>query len=417
MTQTGSATASLPKEWSRTVSLLLNIGHGIDHMFLLIFATAVGTIAVEFGYSNWGDLMPYSVGAFALFGLGALPAGRLGDLWGRRIMMIIFFIGMGIAALLTALTQNAWQLAAGLTLIGVFAAIYHPVGIPMLVQNAPNPGTVIGVNGLAGNLGIAVAALVTGFLVKWIGWRAAFVVPGMLAIGCGIVFAIACPKETEAPSKRKGGKAQVPMTPAMLARAFTVMTAAAVASSLLFNFTTNGNSQLLSEAFRGVIEDPAVLGALLAAIYTIASFAQIVVGRLIDRMPFKPLQLWMSVIQVPLLILAAHTQDWWLFAALLAVMIFIFGSIPFTDAMIVRYVDDRLRSRVAGMRLTVAFGISSLAVWLLGPLVKGMGFAVLLWILAGVAAVKAVIVLLLPDEPAPEDARAPHVRQREFSRS
>src|SRR5262244_3273196 len=150
MTQTGSATASLPKEWSRTVSLLLNIGHGIDHMFLLIFATAVGTIAVEFGYSNWGDLMPYSVGAFALFGLGALPAGRLGDLWGRRIMMIIFFIGMGIAALLTALTQNAWQLAAGLTLIGVFAAIYHPVGIPMLVQNAPNPGTVIGVNGLAG---------------------------------------------------------------------------------------------------------------------------------------------------------------------------------------------------------------------------------------------------------------------------
>src|SRR5262249_46327110 len=151
-----------------------------------------------------------------------------------------------------------------------------------------------------------------------------------------------------------------------------------------------------------VIEDPAALGALLALIYTIASFAQIVVGRLIDSKPFKPLQLWMSIVQVPLLILAAHTQDWWLFASLLAVMVFIFASIPFTDAMIVRYVDDRLRSRVAGMRLTVAFGISSLAVWLLGPMVKGMGFAVLLWILAGIAAVKAAIVLLLPDEPAEE---------------
>ena len=380
------------------VSLLLNIAHGIDHMFLLIFATAVATIAVEFGYTDWTDLMPYSVGAFALFGLGALPAGRLGDVWGRRNMMIIFFLGMGGAALLTAMTQNAWQLAFALTLLGAFAAIYHPVGIPMLVQNAPNPGAVIGINGLAGNLGIAVAALVTGFLVKWIGWRAAFVVPGLIAIGCGIMFAIVCPKETHAPSKGRGGKARVVLTPAMLVRAFAVMTAAAATSSILFNFTTNGNSQLLSESFRGVIEDPAVLGILLAAIYTVASFAQVVVGRLIDVMPFKPLQLWMSVAQVPLLIIAAYTQDWGMFVALMAVMIFIFGSIPFTDAMIVRYVDDRLRSRVAGMRLTVAFGISSAAVWLLGPMVKSVGFATLLWIMAGIAAVKAAIVLFLPDE-------------------
>ena len=383
---------------SRAVSLLLNIAHGMDHMFLLIFATAVGSIAAEFGYANWQDLMPYAVGAFALFGIGSLPAGRLGDLWGRRVMMIIFFIGIGAAAVLTALTQNAWQLAAGLTLIGAFASIYHPVGIPMLVQNAPNPGAVIGVNGLAGNLGIAVAAVVTGLLIKWIGWRAAFAVPGLLAIGCGIVFAMVCPKESEAPSKRKGGKAKVVLTPAMLVRTFAVMTAAAVTSSLLFNFTTNGNSQLMFERFRGVLEDPAILGALLAVIYTIASFAQIVVGRLIDRMPFKPLQLWMSVAQIPLLIIAAHTESWALFGSLLLVMIFVFGSIPFTDAMIVRYVDDRLRSRVAGMRLTVAFGISSLAVWLLGPLVKEIGFANALWIMAGIAALKAAIVLLLPDE-------------------
>jgi MFS family permease len=383
---------------SGAVKFLLNVAHGIDHMFLLIFATAVATIATEFGYSQWEDLMPYSVGAFALFGLGSLPAGRLGDVWGRRIMMIIFFFGIGASALLVAMTQNAWQLAGALTLLGAFAAIYHPVGIPMLVQNVKNFGAVIGVNGLAGNLGIAVAALVTGLLVKWIGWRAAFVVPGLVAIGCGIVFAIVCPKETHTPSKGRGGKAKVQLSPAMLVRAFAVMTAAAATSSILFNFTTNGNSQLLSESFRGVIEDPAVLGALLALIYTVASFAQVVVGRLIDVMPFKPLQLWMSVAQVPLLIFAAYMQDWWMFVALMAVMIFVFGSIPFTDAMIVRYVDDRLRSRIAGMRLTVAFGISSLAVWALGPMVKSVGFGTALLIMAGIAAIKAAIVFLLPDE-------------------
>ncbi len=231
----------------RAVGLLLNIGHGVDHMFLLIFATAVGAVAADFGYASWQDLMPYSVGAFALFGLGALPAGRLGDLWGRRAMMLVFFFGMGAAALLTALAQDAWQLAAALTLLGAFASIYHPVGIPMLVQHARNPGVVIGVNGLAGNLGIAVAALVTGLLVKWVGWRAAFVIPGLVAIACGLAFAALCPPEDEAPAKRKGGRAQVPLAPDVLMRTLGVMTVAAATSTLVFNFTTNGNAQLLAD--------------------------------------------------------------------------------------------------------------------------------------------------------------------------
>ena len=70
----------------------------------------------------------------------------------------------------------------------------------------------------------------------------------------------------------------------------------------------------------------------------------------------------------------AYAQGWWLYAGLLAVMVFVFGAIPFTDAMIARYVDDSMRSRVAGIRLAVSLGISSLAVWLLGPVVKGVGF-------------------------------------------
>jgi MFS family permease len=383
------------RDTTRAVALLLNIGHAIDHMFLLIFAAAVGTIALEFGFSKWVDLMPYGVGAFVLFGLGALPSGRLGDLWGRRRMMLVFFFGIGAAALLTALAQNAWQLAGALTLIGAFASIYHPVGIPMLVQRSPNPGAVIGMNGLAGNLGIAVAALVTGFLVKWIGWRAAFALPGLVAIGLGVVFAWVCPPEGLAPAKRagNGGKA---LPPALVARVLAVMTGAAVTGSLLFNFTTNGNAQLLTERFIGIVEDPALLGAMLAAVYAVASIAQVVVGRLIDRFALKPLYLWITLAQIPMLGLAAHAQGWWLLALLVGSMIFIFGAIPFTDAMIVRYVDDANRSRVAGVRLTVSIGISSLAVWLLGPFVKGMGFSALLWTMALIAACTAMVVTLLP---------------------
>jgi MFS family permease len=89
-------------------------------------------------------------------------------------MMLMFFFGLGATSLLAACVQNARQLAAVLTLLGAFAAIYHPVGIPMLVQHSTSPGATIGVNGLAGNLGVAVAAILTGFLIKWLGWRAAF---------------------------------------------------------------------------------------------------------------------------------------------------------------------------------------------------------------------------------------------------
>ncbi len=381
----------------RSAVLLLNVAHAVDHMFLLIFATAVASIATDFGFARWEDLMPFGVGAFVMFGLGSLPSGRLGDLWGRRAMMVAFFFGIGASSLVASLAQGPWQLAAGLTLIGTFASIYHPVGIPMLLQGAARPGATIGVNGLAGNLGIAVAAALTGLLMHWFGWRAAFAVPGVACIALGVVFLRVVPPETESPAKRKGG-AQVRLTRSQVARALAVMTMASATGGILFNLTTNGNAQLLSERFRGVVDDPATLGLLLASVYAVASLAQVIVGRLIDRVPLKPLYLGIALLQIPVLLFSAHEQGWRLYAGMLATMVFIFGAIPFTDAMIVRYVDDGMRSRVAGMRLAVSLGISSLAVWLLGPLVKQMGFGTLFVVLAGVALCTALTVLWLPSE-------------------
>jgi len=383
---------------SRTVALLLNLAHAFDHLFLLIFATAVAAIAHDFGFARWEDLMPYSVGAFLMFGLGSLPAGRLGDGWGRRPMMLVFFAGMGASSLLAACSQNVWQLAAALTLLGTFAAIYHPVGIPMLVQGSATPGATIGINGLSGNLGIAAAALVTGLLVQAWGWRAAFAVPGMVCLALGLVFARIVPPEA-APPSRGGRRAAVTLSRSQLARVLVVMTVASATAGLLFNLTTNGNGRLLAERLRGVVDNPASLGLLLAGVYAVSSLAQVVVGRLLDRVPLKRLQLSIVLMQAPLLGLASRAQGWWLYAALVGVMILIFGAIPFTDAVIVRYVDDRMRSRVAGMRLTMSLGISSAAVWALGPVVKATSFETLLLVMAGISLCTATTLLALPGEP------------------
>jgi MFS family permease len=384
---------------ARPVAFLLNVAHAIDHMFLLIFATAVGAIAADFGFADWESLMPYGVGAFLLFGLGSLPAGRLGDLWGRRQMMLLFFFGMGASLLLVAVTRNAWQLAGALTLMGAFSSIYHPVGIPMLVRGAPRPGLAIGINGLAGNLGVALAAVTSGFLVQYVGWRAAFVVPAFLSIACGVVFARIAPHELAPPAH--GARTPAAHGGPPLGRIFAVMTIAACASSLLFNLTTNGNGQLLRERLAGIVDDPALLGTLLACVYVVASFAQVAIGLLIDRYPMRRVYLAVVALQAPLFIAAADAKGWTLFALQIAFMIVIFGAIPFTDAMIVRYVDDRLRSRVSGMRLFVSFGVSSTAVWALGPVVKAAGFSTLLWSMAGIAAMTLCAVLMLPATGAP----------------
>jgi len=379
---------------NRPVSLLLNLGHALDHLFLLIFATAVAAIANDFGLARWEDLMPFTTGAFVLFGLGSLPAGRLGDLWGRRRMMLIFFFGIGTAAIAVAFTDSPWSLAAALTVLGAFSAIYHPVGIPMLLQHTTQPGTTIGVNGLAGNLGIALAAVSTGFWVEHFDWRTAFVVPGLVAIAAGVAFARLAPREAEAPIARP--KLLPVHSRGTMVRVLGIMIVTATTSSLLFNFTTNGNGQMIAERFDSIVTDPSTLGAMLAAIYTLASFSQLIVGRLIDRFALKPLFVTIAIAQVPLFGLAVGAQGWsWLTLAALY-MAFIFASIPFSDTLVARYVDDSMRSRVSGLRLAVSFSISSVAVWGLGPMVKASGFDDLLRVMALISAFTVVAVLALP---------------------
>jgi MFS family permease len=377
-------------------SILLNVGHALDHLFLLIFATAVSAIAHDFGVGRWEDMMPYTVGAFVMFGLGSIPAGRLGDLWGRRQMMLVFYFGMGLSAIAVGLTQTPLQMAIALTVLGTFSAIYHPVGIPMLVQKSVRPGLTIGVNGLAGNLGIAMAALSTGFLVAWQGWRVAFWVPGVVSLVCGVLFALSAPHENVAPSKKKTKVVQLPKHLAW--RTFAVMVATSTTTSLLFNITTNGNAQLLAERLDGMVSDPSRLGVLLALIYAVASLAQLVVGRLLDWLPVKPLFFSILFLQIVSFALASQSTGWVWYVAAIAYMVMVFGAIPFSDTMVVRYIDDAMRSRVSGTRIAISFGISSLAVYMLGPFVKVAGFTQLMMVASAVAALGAFIVLFLPNE-------------------
>lgn len=380
---------------SNPTALLLNLGHAMDHWVLAIFLYTVSVIAGVWG-SDWKELTPYAFGASFMFGAGSIVSGRLGDQWGRRVMMVIFFAGMGVSSLVIALCQNAWQIGVAMTLMGAFASIYHPVGIPMLVQHAKNPGFTIGVNGLVGNLGIALGSSVSVLLATRYGWQMAYIVPGVICLLAAVAFAVMVPKEEEAPAKRKSRMLDLP--PAVMAKVFFIMTCAAVTGSIVFNFTTNGNGEMLKARIAELAANPFLLSMALLVIFSVASLMQLVVGALIDKYPLKNVYLPILVCQIPLFVLASYVDGWALLVVTTLFMVFVFGAIPFTDAMIVRYIDDRLRSRVTGMRLAIGFGVSSLVTAAIGPSVKAAGFPTLLMVLAGVAALTTLAISFLPSE-------------------
>src|SRR5512134_165913 len=116
------------------LDLFLNVGHFVDHLAMLIFPTAVLAIGAAW-QRPYSELLPLALGGFIAFGAGSIPAGWLADHWSRRGMMALFFFGLGAATILTGFARTPFELAAGITLMGTFAAIYHPVGIAMLVSD------------------------------------------------------------------------------------------------------------------------------------------------------------------------------------------------------------------------------------------------------------------------------------------
>ena len=169
--------------------LFLNLGHFLDHLFMLVFATVAALRLAEEWDMSYAALIPYATPGFVAFGVCAIPAGWMADKWSRAGMIIIFFIGIGVSSILTALADSPVEIALGLLAMGVFAAIYHPVGIAMVIEGRRKTGLPIAINGVFGNLGVAAAALLTGYLIDTGGWRNAFVLPGAVSIGLGAAYA------------------------------------------------------------------------------------------------------------------------------------------------------------------------------------------------------------------------------------
>jgi MFS family permease len=343
----------------------LNIGHLLDHLVMLVFPTAVVSLARDWNQS-YSELLPLAVGSFIAFGAFAIPAGWLADHWSRYKTLLLFFFGIGGSMILTGFAQTPWQIAAGLTLTGAFAAIYHPVGIAMLVAVPQNMGRVLGWNGLWGNLGLATAALITGALVDLVSWRAAFFVPGVVCIAVGIAFRFVVPDP--GPVKKVSKTIGLHIDARMMARIFVILLIATACGGIIFNSTTVSMPKVFDERLRALTQTSFGIGALVAGVYALAAFAQVLMGTLIDRTELRRLMIGVALVQVPLMFLAANLEGWAMLGVALLMMLAVFGQIPLNDAIVGKYCADEYRARVLSVRYVVSLGVAALAVPMIAAL-------------------------------------------------
>jgi len=372
----------------------INLGHFVDHLAMLVFPTVVIALAREW-QQPYSELLPMALGGFIAFGAFALPAGWLADHWSRYKMMAVFFFGIGAALFLTGFAQSAWQIGVGLFVTGMFAAIYHPVGIAMLVAAPEKMGRALGWNGLWGNLGLAAAALISGALMDAFGWRAAFFVPGALSIAVGAAFLVLVPDP--GPVQKRSKSIGLHIDRATMTRIFAILLVATACGGVIFNSTTVAMPKVFDERLSALTHTNFGIGALVAVVYTMAAFAQVVMGTLIDRFDLRRLMIGVALAQIPLLALAANLEGWAMLGAALLMMLAIFGQIPLNDAVVGRYVADEYRARVLSVRYVVSLGVAAVAVPLISILHRTQGgFRYVFLVLAALAAAMLVCSLFFP---------------------
>jgi MFS transporter, FSR family, fosmidomycin resistance protein len=386
---------------SRSAALSLafaNVGHLFTHLLMLLYPTVVLALEGRYGLS-YGELLALSLPGFVLYGVAALPAGWLGDRWSPEYMIVIFFLGSGGAAIATGLAGGPVGLALGLTAIGLFGSIYHPVGVAWLVRNAENRGRVLGWNGIFGSLGVGVASFVAGALTDLWSWRAAFIVPGTICIALGLALLVLV-RGRHVVALKSDRKPQPDPEPADVRRVFIVLSITMLCAGVMWQMLTVSMPKLFDLRLTGLTSGGTFgTGGLVSLVFLVSAGVQMIGGLLADRYPLKQVYLWAWAAQIPVLVVIIHAVE----LPLLSLMILLFSletmTGPAENSLLVRYTPGRWRATAFGAKFVLAQGVSALGVPLVGYVFDTTGdFLWMFGILIGLGLIIVAAAIYLPRE-------------------
>lgn len=380
----------------------LNIGHLYDHLFVLIFATVAALVLSQNWGLSYGELIPYATPGFIAFGVCALPAGWLADKWSREGMMMVFFTGIGLSSIITSFAQTPLQIGAGLLVIGMFAAIYHPVGLAMVVEGRERTGVPLAINGIFGNLGVGAAALITGFMIDLIDWRAAFYVPGILSIATGFAYGIFIKEQKKyrqqptATAKKTAAKSLSPEDRRIIIRIFAIMFISTAIGGVIFQSTTFALPKLFEERLGNIAETASTIGLYAFIVFSVAGGAQLVVGYFADRHSIRSVFSVVALLQVLFLGLIHNLTGLHSVFVAMIVMMAVFGQIPINDILVGRISTTEWRSRIFAFRYIITFSAMATTLPLVAWIHGKWGFEILFLGLSAAAIVTLLSVIMLP---------------------
>src|SRR3982074_1381079 len=373
----------------------VNAAHFIDHYAMLIFAAAVIVMGPALGMA-YSELLPYAPPGFVAFGAGSLLTGGLGDRWSRRHMMVIFFAGIGASMIAVGVVQTPLQLGAALLSIGLFASIYHPVGTAMIVSYADKLGREMGLNGVWGNLGVASSALVTGVIGQYLGWRWAFIAPGIVTILIGIAFSQMVVHEDRSGFKQAAAQARVAKQD--MWRVILSLLIVVIAVSTTFNAVTVALPKLFAERLADVTKSPALLGLIAAGGLRVGRATAHTIGKLIDHYSLKTVMLPLSFMLAAFLYFAATLSNLPLIVASIGIVMGAFGQVTVNDAMVGKYTSEEWRSRAYSVRYFIGFTAAGASVGLVAWLYERGGFVTMLQAFGALCLLVIVAAVILPQE-------------------
>jgi len=378
-------------------------GHLYGHLFMLVFATVAAlSLSKEWGMS-YAELIPYAAPGFIALGVCAVPAGWLADKWSRKGMMIVFFVGIGLSSIFASLAKTPLQIGIGLLTIGIFAAIYHPVGISLVVQGRKVTGVPLAVNGVFGNMGVAGAALITGFLIDRTGWSSAFVWPGVISVATGITYAgflyvtrYSDTKKSANVAEKKKTSDELFMDKRLVARVFAIIFFSTAIGGLIFQSTTFALPKMFEERLADLAISATVVGRYAFIVFAFAAVGQLIVGYLLDRYPVRVVFSLVAALQAVFFGIMPGLSGLSALVVATAFMLVVFGQIPINDVLISRVTQSEWRSRAYAFRYIVTFSVSATSIPFIAWIYARWGFDRLFIVLSVAAIFIFASVLLLP---------------------
>jgi FSR family fosmidomycin resistance protein-like MFS transporter len=319
------------------------------------------------------------------------------------------FVGLGLAGIACAFLDTPMALLLGLTAIGLFSAIYHPVGIPWLVKSADKPGRALGINGVFGSVGIALAGVTAGALIDLSGWRAAFFVPGIVSLATGLALFVCL--RLGLVEEGAARRAPPPASRSDMIRVFSILLMTMLAIGIIFQACQAAMPKVFDLRLRDLVgEGTFGIGALVAMVYLVGGVMQLAGGYLADRYALKPIYLISLLFQVPVLLGIGLLSGLPLVVLAAMTVLLSAGALPAENLLLNRYSPDKHRSLAFGVKYVIAFGSAPLALQLVSKMTALTGEFVWLFVaLAAMAAVATLAAALLPGgwRKAPEAAPAP----------